>query len=371
MSTRLRILKLLAERGEAMTPIRIARGLKMDHATVRQTLRRMVYAGEIHGEFGRYCHSDTTSGKESVEQYANAAMRGAIYKLDREHIDAKTISWAAMFQGAEFMRAKAGEGPAEALMLELPGMFLSPESPEMRLWQARYRRETAEMIQKSTGRPGREENEQPQHNGNVAAAKDLPNYPGLAEKLDPLLEAIFDRSTRHPAKLSLHSIQHAVVMLERRLVEAGIMPGSRRSNDAIAYARQLRTEDEKATAKAFEGASQIHREKLARREEQQQLRQNPDLDAWRSELKELLAKAENRADAPENVRIGLLYTEAQRVIYDKVGDKPADTWQADQWKRKRNDAWRKWCGTVAPGGAHTAKAYMKDAHDALTRNYVA
>jgi hypothetical protein len=85
----------------------------------------------------------------------------------------------------------------------------------------------------------------------------------------------------------------------------------------------------------------------------------------------LLEKAGNRPDAPENVRIGLIYTEAQRVIHARAGDKPASTWQADQWKRKRNNAWRKWCGTVAPGGAHTAKAYMEAAHVALTRNYVA
>jgi hypothetical protein len=100
------------------------------------------------------------------------------------------------------------------------------------------------------------------------------------------------------------------------------------------------------------------------------LRDNPDLDAWRLELKELLAKAGNRADAPENVRIDLLYTEAQRVIYAKAGNKPADTWQAEQWTKKRDEAWRKWCGTVSSGGAHTAKAYMKDAYVALTRNLI-
>jgi hypothetical protein len=64
--------------------------------------------------------------------------------------------------------------------------------------------------------------------------------PGLAEKLDPWLEALFEQSQRNMVTVSLTSIVVAVTKLERLLVEYGIMPPSRRSEDPQGYAKLLK-----------------------------------------------------------------------------------------------------------------------------------
>jgi hypothetical protein len=64
--------------------------------------------------------------------------------------------------------------------------------------------------------------------------------PGLAEKLDPLLETLFDQGTKNMATMSPTTVGIAVCMLERLLVEYGIMPPSRRSEDPQGYARLLK-----------------------------------------------------------------------------------------------------------------------------------
>jgi hypothetical protein len=62
---------------------------------------------------------------------------------------------------------------------------------------------------------------------------------GLAEKLDPLLETLFEQGRKNQVTMSVFAVMIAVTKLERLLIEHGIMPPSRRSEDPQGYIRLL------------------------------------------------------------------------------------------------------------------------------------
>ena len=64
--------------------------------------------------------------------------------------------------------------------------------------------------------------------------------PGLAEKLEPHLEALFDQGTQNMVTMAPIVVMVAVTKLERLLVEYGIMPPSRRTEDPQVYVRLLK-----------------------------------------------------------------------------------------------------------------------------------
>jgi hypothetical protein len=64
--------------------------------------------------------------------------------------------------------------------------------------------------------------------------------PGLPEKLEPLLETLFEQNTRNMTTVSLMAVAVAAGKLERLLVDHGIMPASRRTEDPQGYARLLK-----------------------------------------------------------------------------------------------------------------------------------
>jgi hypothetical protein len=64
---------------------------------------------------------------------------------------------------------------------------------------------------------------------------------GLAEELDPLLETLFEQAClKNMVTVSLPTIAVAVCKLERLLVERGVIPKSRRSEDPQGYVRLLK-----------------------------------------------------------------------------------------------------------------------------------
>jgi len=72
-------------------------------------------------------------------------------------------------------------------------------------------------------------------------AKPTQKYDDLAKKLDPLFDAIFRMVPRGSGATYRPPINE-LLRIERALVAAGIMPASRRTDDAVAYARECKRE---------------------------------------------------------------------------------------------------------------------------------
>lgn len=68
------------------------------------------------------------------------------------------------------------------------------------------------------------------------------------------------------------------------------------------------------------------------------------LDRIRAELMELLPKAANRADAPENARIGELFKTARDLVYASDGPPPTNERRLKLWRAKRDKVWDEFCG---------------------------
>ena len=64
--------------------------------------------------------------------------------------------------------------------------------------------------------------------------------PGLAEKLDPLIETLFEQGMKNWDTAAPVAVMIAVIKLERLLVDYGIMPPSRRTEDPQGYIRLLK-----------------------------------------------------------------------------------------------------------------------------------
>jgi hypothetical protein len=64
--------------------------------------------------------------------------------------------------------------------------------------------------------------------------------PGLAEKLDPPLETLYEQGAANMVTMAPFVVMVAVTKLERLLVEYGIMPPSRRTEDPQGYVRLLK-----------------------------------------------------------------------------------------------------------------------------------
>jgi hypothetical protein len=68
----------------------------------------------------------------------------------------------------------------------------------------------------------------------------LPPKPGLAEKLEPLIETLFEQGLANMNTMAPVVVMIAVTKLERLLVEYGIIPPSRRIEDPQGYIQLLK-----------------------------------------------------------------------------------------------------------------------------------
>jgi hypothetical protein len=80
----------------------------------------------------------------------------------------------------------------------------------------------------------------PKKRPRAKAAANEKAKPSLAEKLDPLLEALFIEGQKNYVTIAPTVVADAAIKLERLLVEYGIMPKSRRSEDPQGYVRLLK-----------------------------------------------------------------------------------------------------------------------------------
>jgi hypothetical protein len=96
----------------------------------------------------------------------------------------------------------------------------------------------------------------------------------LAERLDPLFEGLFDQGCAdHVAYYCPSGVHNAGVRIERLLIEHGIMPGSPRSNDTLAYARKIVARRKARTKILFDDNHAKHEEMRAQRDAEKKAEQ--------------------------------------------------------------------------------------------------
>jgi hypothetical protein len=71
----------------------------------------------------------------------------------------------------------------------------------------------------------------------------------LTAKLEPLLEGLFEEGQKGMATMSPNTVGRNAILLERALIEHGIMPESRRSKDPQGYARSIQARHRASTVK--------------------------------------------------------------------------------------------------------------------------
>jgi hypothetical protein len=93
----------------------------------------------------------------------------------------------------------------------------------------------------------------------------VPAGGGLAKKLEPHLEALFDQGTRNMATMAPIVVMRHIVLLESILVEHGIVPETERARDPAKYAKKLQRQMEQSVNKAVQMAGERHKKALAAR----------------------------------------------------------------------------------------------------------
>jgi hypothetical protein len=76
----------------------------------------------------------------------------------------------------------------------------------------------------------------------------------LIAKLDPLIAGLFEEGVKGMATMSPGTVMRHVTLLERALVEHGIMPESKRSEDPQGYVRSLRAKVKASVSNVTNGA---------------------------------------------------------------------------------------------------------------------
>jgi hypothetical protein len=145
----------------------------------------------------------------------------------------------------------------------------------------------------------------------------------------------------------------------------GILPESQRARDGGAYAAKVKRENDAQSAR--ETAELVRTSEARDAVRAAEPGMDPQLAYLKADIMEMLRKAGNRADAPENGRIAELFKQARDRVYASAGPKPNSRNRIATWQAKRTRAWENWCnrdwrtpdGMVFVVGTRFANGYIK------------
>src|SRR5262245_40164077 len=104
LTSRGKILRVLAREGCGMTPKRIAEATRLSHDNVRQLLRRMIGPDNIQCRNGAYYHSHCDTPKDNTGQSVRRKVRACLRRLRREGHQPNTIAKLASEEIEHFLQ---------------------------------------------------------------------------------------------------------------------------------------------------------------------------------------------------------------------------------------------------------------------------